>query len=147
MGVSTTISLALFSLILVMGLGIFLSMVAISLRINDPARVNLVTDHIREELKAFKNFNNNTVTVYNRWQKSSYIEYVLVVNKGMVVSKIKLDNPIEIPSLEKVNLDCNQLKLEGNLCVLVFNNKNPAQPLYNLIIITKNGNSFTVLSQ
>jgi len=145
MGVSTTISLAIFSLILVMGLGIFLSIVAISLRINDPARINLVSDHIREDLKGVKNYNNKTVTIYNLWQKSSYIEYILVIDRGSVKKLVKLSKPIEIPSLSKVNLNCTDLGLENQVCQLVFNNSNPAQPLYNLVVVTRNGNSFTVI--
>ena len=147
MGVSTTVSLALFSLILIMSLGVFISLIAISVRINDPARINLITDHVREDLDIV--IYNNTkdtgntqdyVEITNRWSDTSYIEYVFILDKGRVIYSKSFDPPIKVLSLESVNITCSDLNPpDPSICSGLFGEN---QKQYFIMIVTREGNSF-----
>ena len=145
MGVSTTVSLALFSLILIISLGVFISLVAISLRINDPARINLITDHVREDLEISKDDDTRTIIVENRWSGTSYLEYAFWIYRGRVVYNVTFDPPLKVSSLETLNLTCNDLGVPpgSEYCVNLF--EATGGKYYAIMFVTKDGNSFVAL--
>ena len=142
MGVSTTVSLALFSLILIISLGVFVSLVAVSLRINDPARINLITDHVREELSITKDKDSRTVLIESRWSGTSYIEYALWVYRGKVIYNRTFDPPKEVAALETLNLTCTDLGVDpgSEYCINLF--EPTGGKYYTIMFITREGNSF-----
>ena len=145
MGVSTTVSLALFSLILVISLGVFVSLVAVSLRINDPARINLITDHVREDLRVSKDDDTRTILVENVWSGTSYLEYAFWIYRGKVVYNVTFDPPLEVSALETLNLTCNDLGVSpgSEYCVNLF--EATGGKYYAIMFVTKDGNSFVAL--
>ena len=141
MGVSTTISLALFSLILIISLGVFVSLVAVSLRINDPSRINLITDHVREELEVVKvNSTNRYIQVTNKWSSPSFIEHAIVLYEGKPIYIANLSNPIEIPPLSTVNLTCSDLEITAYCSNLFVRDSNGRISV--IMLVTKEGNAF-----
>lgn len=142
MGVSTTVSLALFSIILVISLGIFLSLLATSLRIYDPGRINMINNHLKEDLNVEKDDDTRTIIIENRWGGVSYIEYAFWIYRGKVVYNRSFNPPITISALETKNLTCTDLGVSPNseYCINLFE---PRRGKYYMIMfVTRDGNGF-----
>ncbi len=142
MGVSTTVSLALFSLILVITLGVFISLVAVSLRINDPTRLNIITGHVREDLEISKDSDTRTILVESRWSGTSYLEYAFWIYRGKVVYNVTFNPPKEVVALETLNLTCTDLGVDpgSEYCVNLF--EPTGGRYYSIMFVTRDGNGF-----
>jgi len=141
MGFSSAVSLGIFTLILVFSIGVYLNLVSQSIQLNDPSRISLISDHIRENINGWKDLDDRKILLESRWSGRSVIEYVLVIYRGSVVDRpIKVDPVITLDPLEVKSLTCEDLGLE-RYCDKVFGDGE----MYSIIVVTGYGNSFPIL--
>ena len=110
MGFSSSLSLILLTLVIIISFGAYMNLVTISVRLNDPKRINLITKHIREDLDYYKvnntqNINSSYIYVENMWADDTYITDLLIVDtNGSIVKEIPLSEYIIVPSMKSFNI-------------------------------------------
>ncbi len=152
MGLSSSISLIVLVLVIILSFGTYMNLVMTSVRINDPRRINLITRHIKEDLDCYK-LNGTGVEKYiyveNMWYDDTYItDIVIVAQNGTIIKEINLQEYITIPTLSALNITRDMINQKAGdptaITPNLYNDLFEDPPLYNVILITKYGNSFPV---